>query len=46
MQSAIYLPNFDLFGDARLLAEFAAESGTDISPVTKGFMDKLRDFFD
>ncbi len=29
-----------------LLEEFAAESGTDISPVTKGFMDKLRDFFD
>ncbi len=26
MQSAIYLPNFDLFGDARLLAEFAAEA--------------------
>jgi len=29
-----------------LLVEFAEESGTDISPVTSGFMDKLRDFFD
>jgi molecular chaperone DnaJ len=29
-----------------LLEEFAEESGTDISPVSKGFVDKLRDFFD
>ena len=28
-----------------LLQEFAEESGTDISPVMKGFMDKLRDLF-
>jgi molecular chaperone DnaJ len=26
-----------------LLEQFAAESGTDVSPVTKGFLDKLRD---
>ncbi len=29
-----------------LLEEFAAISGTDVSPTTKGFVDKLRDFFD
>jgi molecular chaperone DnaJ len=29
-----------------LLEDFADESGTDVSPVTSGFMDKLRDFFD
>jgi len=29
-----------------LLEEFAAESGTEISPVTKGFIDKLRDLFE
>jgi len=28
-----------------LLQEFAEESGTEISPVTMGFMDKLRDLF-
>jgi molecular chaperone DnaJ len=28
-----------------LLEEFAEESGTDVSPVIKGFMDKLRDLF-
>jgi molecular chaperone DnaJ len=28
-----------------LLEDFAAESGTEVSPVTKGFMDKLRDLF-
>jgi len=28
-----------------LLEEFAEESGTEISPVTMGFMDKLRDLF-
>ena len=29
-----------------LLEQFADETGTDVSPVTKGFMDKLRDLFD
>jgi molecular chaperone DnaJ len=27
-----------------LLEEFARDSGTEVSPVTKGFLDKLRDF--
>jgi molecular chaperone DnaJ len=30
----------------QLLEEFAAESGTEVSPATKSFMNKLRDFFD
>ncbi len=29
-----------------LLEEFAAQSGHEVSPTTKGFIDKLRDFFD
>jgi molecular chaperone DnaJ len=29
-----------------LLEEFAKESGTEISPAHKGFVEKLRDFFD
>jgi molecular chaperone DnaJ len=29
-----------------LLEQFAAESGSDAAPVTKGFVDKLRDLFD
>lgn len=29
-----------------LLEQFAEETGTDVSPVTKGFLDKLRDLFD
>ena len=29
-----------------LLQEFAETSGTEVSPVTKGFMDKLREFFE
>ena len=29
-----------------LLQQFAAERGTEASPVTKGFLDKLRDLFD
>ena len=29
-----------------LLERFATESGTDVSPVTKGFLDKLRDLFE
>jgi molecular chaperone DnaJ len=29
-----------------LLEEFAEASGTEASPVTKGFMDKLREFFE
>lgn len=29
-----------------LLEQFAAESGADAAPVTKGFVDKLRDLFD
>jgi len=29
-----------------LLEAFAAETGTEVSPVTKGFLDKLRDLFD
>jgi molecular chaperone DnaJ len=29
-----------------LLEEFAAQSGTEVSPVTKGFVEKLRDLFD
>ena len=29
-----------------LLEEFAAQSGHEVSPKTKGFVDKLRDFFD
>ena len=28
-----------------LLEEFAEQTGTDVSPTTKGFMDKIRDFF-
>jgi len=27
-----------------LLEQFAGDSGTEVSPVTKGFLDKLRDF--
>jgi molecular chaperone DnaJ len=30
----------------QLLEEFAAESGTEVSPTTRGFMDKFREFFD
>ena len=30
----------------QLLEEFAAESGTGVSPTTHGFMDKFREFFD
>ena len=33
-------------GQRELLEKFASESGTDVSPVTKGFLDKLRDLFD
>ncbi len=29
-----------------LLQDFADESGTEVSPVHKGFVEKLRDFFD
>ena len=29
-----------------LLQHFAAETSTEVSPVTKGFLDKLRDLFD
>jgi molecular chaperone DnaJ len=29
-----------------LLEKFAAETSTEVSPVTKGFLDKLRDLFD
>jgi molecular chaperone DnaJ len=29
----------------QLLEQFAAESGTEVSPASKGFMDKLRDLF-
>jgi molecular chaperone DnaJ len=29
-----------------LLEEFASISGTEVSPTSKGFVDKLRDFFD
>ncbi len=29
-----------------LLEQFADESGTDVSPATSGFLDKLKDFFD
>jgi molecular chaperone DnaJ len=29
-----------------LLEEFAEVSGTEASPVSKGFMDKLREFFE
>ena len=30
----------------QILEEFAAESGTEVSPVHRRFVDKLRDFFD
>jgi molecular chaperone DnaJ len=30
----------------QLLEEFAAETGTEVSPHTKSFLDKLRDFFE
>lgn len=30
----------------KLLEEFAAETGADVSPTTRGFMDKFREFFD
>ncbi len=29
-----------------LLEQFAEETGTEVSPVTKGFLDKIRDLFD
>ena len=29
-----------------LLEKFATESGTDVSPVTKGFVEKLRELFE
>ena len=29
-----------------LLEEFAAETGADVNPTTRGFMDKFREFFD
>ena len=36
-----------LSGRAReLLEEFARECGSEVSPVSKGFMDKLRDLFE
>lgn len=36
-----------LSGEQReILERFAEVSGTDVSPVTKGFLDKLRDLFD
>ena len=28
-----------------LLEEFAEQSGHEVSPATKGFVDKIRDFF-
>ena len=31
---------------AKLLERFAELSGEEVSPVTKGFLDKLRDLFD
>jgi len=30
----------------QLLEQFADESGTEVSPATNGFLDKLKDFFD
>ena len=30
----------------QLLEEFAEESGTEVSPESHGFLDKLREFFD
>ena len=30
----------------QLLEEFAAESGDEVSPVTRGFLEKLRDLFE
>jgi molecular chaperone DnaJ len=30
----------------QILEEFADETDTEVSPTTKGFLDKLRDFFD
>ncbi len=30
----------------QLLEDFAAETGADVSPATRGFMDKFREFFD
>ena len=29
-----------------ILEEFAEESGTEVHPTTKGFLDKLKDFFE
>jgi molecular chaperone DnaJ len=29
-----------------LIEEFAAEAGEEVSPVTRGFLDKLRDLFE
>jgi molecular chaperone DnaJ len=29
-----------------LLEEFAREGGTEVSPVTRGFLDKLRELFE
>jgi molecular chaperone DnaJ len=29
-----------------LLEEFAAQSGHEVSPTTRGFVEKLRDLFD
>ena len=29
-----------------LLEEFARESGAEASPVTRGFLEKLKDFFE
>jgi molecular chaperone DnaJ len=29
-----------------LLEQFAQETGTEVSPVTRGFLEKLKDFFD
>ena len=44
MQIFVEVPTKLTERQRELLEEFARDSGTEVSPVTKGFLDKLRDF--
>ena len=43
---ALGMANYWKGDRVQALEEFAAGSGTDVSPTTRGFMDKFREFFD
>jgi molecular chaperone DnaJ len=42
----VEVPSHLTKGQRELLEKFASETSTEVSPVTKGFLDKLRDLFD